>query len=158
MVTHPDARRKGVLEQIARRAMQACGFLPDFSTDALRELEAVQQVDHVAESPGIDLRHLHGRSRQIVFLPLTFFACAQGPNSPMGNWNPMMRYGYGGGFMWLIVLVLVGVVIYFLLQVTKSKGSDSSIIETPIDILKKRYAKGEIDKEEFERKKKDLES
>jgi len=70
----------------------------------------------------------------------------------------MMGYGYGGGFMWLIALVLVGVVVYFLLQVTKSKGSGSSIIETPIDILKKRYAKGEIDKEEFERKKKDLES
>ncbi len=58
MVTHPDARRKGVLEQIARRAMQAYGFLPDFSTDVLRELDAVQQIDRVAESPGIDLRHL----------------------------------------------------------------------------------------------------
>ncbi|MEN8692656.1 MAG: hypothetical protein AB1Z18_08875 [Desulfobacterales bacterium] len=57
MVTHPDARRKGVLEQIARRAMQACGFLADFSTDVLRELEAVQQIDRVAKSPGIDLRH-----------------------------------------------------------------------------------------------------
>ena len=68
----------------------------------------------------------------------------------------MMGYGYGGGFMWLIVLILVGVGIYFLLRVSKSKGSDSSIIETPLDILKKRYAKGEIDKEEFDRKKKDL--
>lgn len=70
----------------------------------------------------------------------------------------MMGYGYGGGFMWLIVLVLIGVVIYFLLQVSKSKGSDGSIIETPLDILKKRYAKGEIDKEEFDRRNKDLES
>jgi putative membrane protein len=94
----------------------------------------------------------------IILLQLTFFACAQGPNSPMGNWGHMMGYGYGGGFMWLIVLVLVGVVIYLLLQVSKSKGSDGSIIETPLDILKKRYAKGEIDKEEFDRKKKDLEA
>ena len=60
--------------------------------------------------------------------------------------------------MWLIVLVLVGVVIYYLLQISRSKGSDGSIIETPLDILKKRYAKGEIDKEEFERKKNDLKS
>jgi len=97
-------------------------------------------------------------SKLIILPPLTFFACEQGPNSPMGNWGHMMTYGYGGGFMWLIVLVLVGVVIYFLFQVSKSKGSDGSIIETPLDILKKRYAKGEIDKEEFERKKKDLES
>jgi len=89
---------------------------------------------------------------------LAFSACAQGPNSPVGNWGHMMGYGYGGGFMWLIVLVLVGVVIYFMLQVSKSKSSGDSIIETPLDILKKRYAKGEIDKEEFDRKKKDLES
>ena len=94
----------------------------------------------------------------IVLLQLTFFACAQGPNSPMGNWNHMMGYGYGGGFMWLIVLVLVGVGIYFLLKVYKSKGSDGSFIETPLDILKKRYAKGGIDKEEFARKKNDLKS
>jgi len=97
-------------------------------------------------------------SKLIILPPLTFFACEQGPNSPMGNWGHMMTYGYGGGFMWLIVLVLVGIVIYFLFQVSKSKGSDGSIIETPLDILKKRYAKGEIDKEEFDRKKQDLES
>jgi len=60
--------------------------------------------------------------------------------------------------MWLIVLILVGVGIYFLLRVSKSKGSDVSNIETPSDILKKRYAKGGIDKKEFERKKNDLKS
>ena len=58
MVTHPGAKRKGVLEQIARRAMLAYGFLPDFSAEAFKELETVQQVKSVAESPGIDLRHL----------------------------------------------------------------------------------------------------
>ena len=95
----------------------------------------------------------------IILSLLTFFACSQGPyNSPMGNWGHMMGSGYGGGFMWLIVLVLVGVVIYFWFQVSKSKSSDGSVIETPLDILKNRYAKGEIDKEEFDRKKKDLES
>jgi putative membrane protein len=92
----------------------------------------------------------------IIIPTLSFVACAQGPNSPMGNWGHMMGYGYGGGFMWLILVVLVGVVIYFLLQASKSKGSAGSTTETPLDILKKRYAKGEIDKEEFEQKKKDL--
>jgi putative membrane protein len=76
----------------------------------------------------------------------------------MGNWGHMMGYGYGGGFMWLIILALVGVPVYFLLQVSKSKGTDRQIIEKPLDILKMRYAKGEIDKEEFDRKKKNIES
>jgi putative membrane protein len=90
--------------------------------------------------------------------PLALFACAQGPGSPMGGGDQMMGYSCGGGFMWLIVLILIGVGIYFLFQVSKSKGSDGSINETPLDTLKKRYAKGEIDKDEFDRKKKDLES
>jgi len=58
MVTHPGAKQKGVLEQIARRAMLAYGFLPDFSANVLRELETMEQAGRVAESPGIDLRHL----------------------------------------------------------------------------------------------------
>ena len=53
---------------------------------------------------------------------------------------------------------MTGVGIYFLLQVSKSKGSDGPIIKTPSDILKQRYAKGEIDREEFDRRKKDLKS
>ena len=39
-----------------------------------------------------------------------------------------------------------GIGVYFLLQVSKSKGSDVSNIEIPSDILKKRYAQGEIDR------------
>ncbi len=58
MATHPDAKRKDVLEQIARRAMQEYGFLPDFSGDALRELETVRHGDHGAEPAAMDLRHL----------------------------------------------------------------------------------------------------
>jgi VacB/RNase II family 3'-5' exoribonuclease len=58
MAAHPDATRKGALERIARRAMQEHGFLSDFSAAVLNELETVQQVERVAESPGIDLRQL----------------------------------------------------------------------------------------------------
>ena len=58
MSTPPDSRQKGALAQIARRAMQAHGFLPDFSAAAVKELETVQPVDRGAKSPGIDLRHL----------------------------------------------------------------------------------------------------
>jgi hypothetical protein len=58
MAAHPDVSRKDDLKQIARRAMQQYGFLPDFSADALREWETVPQVNREAESLGIDLHQL----------------------------------------------------------------------------------------------------
>ena len=58
MATQSNARRKGVLEEIARRAMQEYGFLPDFSRDALGELETVRNGGRGSEPAGIDLRHL----------------------------------------------------------------------------------------------------
>ena len=65
----------------------------------------------------------------------------------------MMDFESGGMFMWLILLVLIGVVVYFVLQSSKSK---SSATESPLDVLKKRYARGEIKKHQFDQMKKDL--
>ena len=61
----------------------------------------------------------------------------------------------GGIFMWLFWILLIGVIIYVLVNVSKRQGSETK--ETPLDILKKRYARGEISKEEYERMKQDLE-
>jgi putative membrane protein len=80
-----------------------------------------------------------------------------GPYGPMGlgGWGPMMHYGfgYGGTFMWIIFLIVIGLLIYFIVNAQKTKDR----AESPLDILKRRYAKGEITKEEYERMKKDLE-
>lgn len=79
----------------------------------------------------------------------------QGP----GGWGSMMNYGFGyrGMFMWVILLIVVGLLIYFNVQARKTKGQTPTQNESPLDILKKRYAKGEITGEEYERMKKDLE-
>ncbi len=82
-----------------------------------------------------------------------------GPQGP-GGWGPMMHYGfgYGGTFMWLIFLIVVGLLVYFFVQAQKAKGPMQTQHESPLDILRTRYAKGEISKEDFDRMKKDLES
>ncbi len=81
-----------------------------------------------------------------------------GPQGP-GGWGPMMHYGfgYGGMFMWIIFLIVIGLLIYFIVQAQKTKGQTPTQNESHLDILKRRYAKGEITKEEYERMKKDLE-
>ena len=68
----------------------------------------------------------------------------------MGGWGPMMYYGHGGVFMGLLFLVLIAVVIFFLVRTSKLSGLAPPPVETPLDILKKRYAKGEISREEYE--------
>jgi putative membrane protein len=76
-----------------------------------------------------------------------------------GMWPGMMGgygYGYGGMFMGILFLILLGVAIYFIVQNVKSKDEIGQAKESPIDILKKRYAKGEVTKEDFDRMKNEL--
>lgn len=84
--------------------------------------------------------------------------CGYGPLG--GRWGHMMNYGYGFGgmFMWIIFLIVVGLLVYFFVQTRKTKGETLTQDESHLDILKKRYAKGEINKEEFDRIKRDLEA
>jgi putative membrane protein len=62
-------------------------------------------------------------------------------------------------FMWMLLLViLVAAAIYWFAREAKSKTNSRLSGEAPFDSLKKRYAKGEVTREEFERMKKDLEA
>lgn len=65
----------------------------------------------------------------------------------------------GGGWMWIFWILLIAVILV-LIKLFGNTGGDSmrtSIDESPLTILKKRYAKGEINEEEFEHRKKELE-
>lgn len=70
-----------------------------------------------------------------------------------------MMYGlynnYGGGIMMLAFWTLFIIFIVWVVREMSGKNSQSNSSKA-IDILKERYAKGEINKEEFESKKKDL--
>jgi len=74
----------------------------------------------------------------------------------------MGGYGMGwfGGILMIVfwILILVGLIflIKWLIQSTSRDRTTGSGGNRALEILKERYAKSEIDKEEFESKKKDL--
>jgi putative membrane protein len=65
--------------------------------------------------------------------------------------NPCWGMGWG---MWFIPLLVI-LAIYFLVKSNSQTKSEQSS-ETPMEILKKRYARGEINKEQFEEMKKNI--
>lgn len=64
--------------------------------------------------------------------------------------------GIGGIIMILIVLGFVGLTVYLITEAARAKGTKPAHHESPIDIIKERYARGEITKQEFDRLRNDL--
>lgn len=68
-------------------------------------------------------------------------------------------YGWGmgsGGVFMIIFWILVFLAVVYLIKSIAGGTKKEEKEESALDILKKRYAKGEINKEEFERMKDDL--
>ncbi len=95
----------------------------------------------------------------LIIVPLVFGLISgwQG-----GGWG-MMGSGMMGGWMFLMPILMIlfwGLVIWGIVALVRglsgSRGADSSGADSALETLKKRYARGEIDKEEYEEKKKDL--
>lgn len=73
-----------------------------------------------------------------------------------GYGRGMMGFWFGGFLMWITFIVVIAVAVYLIIRSTRSSTTDTLMTETPLQILKKRYARGEISKEEFDEIRKDL--
>ena len=71
----------------------------------------------------------------------------------MGGYGMM---GFGMGFGFLFMLLFWGAVIWLVVTLINSTQSNKKDDSDPITILKKRFAKGEITKKEFEKMKKEV--
>ena len=100
----------------------------------------------------------------VALFPLAGDAFAQGRAYEWGHGPRMMGWGFGMGWFgtilmaafWIAVIVGVVFLIRWLPLSMRAGSHGTTSGESALEILKKRYARGEIDKEEFEAKKRDL--
>lgn len=64
-------------------------------------------------------------------------------------------WGFGMGFGWLIPVVVIGLIVWVVMTVTRSQQFERG--DRSLAILKERYARGEIDRDTFEAMRRDLE-
>ena len=99
----------------------------------------------------------------LIIVPLVFGTVSGWQGGGWGMMGPGMMGGFG--WMWLMPIFFIiswGLVIWGIVALVRSlsgsRGSDSgsSRPDSALEVLKKRYAHGEIAKEEYEEKKHDL--
>ena len=71
----------------------------------------------------------------------------------MGGYGTM---GFGMGFGFVFMLLFWGLIIWLIVTLINASQSNKDVPDS-LTILKKRYAKGEITKKQFEEMKKELE-
>ena len=100
-------------------------------------------------------------SEGIGFMPMMMGGWSSPFSSNQSN-NSMMNFGFSsfGGFGWIFmilwwVLIIAGIIALIKWLTSQSRGTHRND-KSALEILQERYAKGEINKQEFEEKKKDL--
>lgn len=71
-------------------------------------------------------------------------------------WGIWGMWGVGMMLMMLVFWVVVIVGIILLIRWLTSQGREPRLADVALDILRQRYARGDISKEEFDAKKRDL--
>ncbi len=93
----------------------------------------------------------------LIVLPLVLGPMLGGWSGGWGMMGPGMMGGFGGmGLMSLVWIVVLGLIIWAIVAAVRHPAESSSSPDSAMNVLQRRYARGEINKEEYEDKKKDL--
>lgn len=180
--TREEAEGKEIWEKLQNKE-KSCDRLSDEDFGALGEYFMGQMVGDSHEAMNTMMERMMGKEGEEqlhVVMGKRLSGCdtsaqlpAQGTGfMPMmwmmrGGGNPMMGTGWGnmmdgwngfGIFGWLSMLLFWILLILGVIALIRYIGRSGQNREgkTPLEILKERYARGEINKKEFEEKKKDL--
>jgi len=65
-------------------------------------------------------------------------------------------HGWGMAWWWIIGIVLIVLIVWLVTRTASRSNPGNTSGKSALDILQERYARGDIDKAEFEDRKKDL--
>ena len=96
-----------------------------------------------------------------IIVPSIVGAVSGGQDVGWGMMGPGMMGGFGWWwFMPIFMIIFWGLIIWGIVALVRSlsapRDSDSAKTDSALEILKRRYAMGEITKEEYDEKKHDL--
>ena len=148
----------------------------DYYMEQMHPGEAHEMMDKMMGGEGSDsLKQVHIQMAKRLYCNEDIGGVMDGGmmNMMMGNWsnpsalnnnftNPMSMMNFGfAPFGWIFMILFWALVIVGIVALIKwiagQNRTESEKDKTALDILKERYAKGDINKKEFEEKKKDLE-
>jgi len=142
-------------DKLTDEQLEAMG---DYYMEQMHPGEAHEMMDQMMGGEGSDsLKQVHIQMAKRLY-------CNEDVGGMMGMMNMMgsgmmgnypAYYGYNNfwNVLWLVFLIGVIALIGWLIHKFTKRGKES---ETPINILQKRYAKGEINKKQFDEMKKEL--
>ena len=128
----------------------------DYYMEQMQPGEAHEMMDQMMGGEGSEsLRQVHINMAKRLYCNEDVGGMMGGGmmNMMMGNYQEYYGYNNFWNILWLIFLIGVIVLIIWLIYKFTKKGKES---ETPINILQKRYAKGEINKKQIDEMKKEL--
>ena|SRR3990167_4893233 len=158
-----EAEGKEIWDKIQTKELE-CKNLTDDNFEVLGEYFMGQTTGNSHETMNnmmVRMMGKEGEEQTHIIMGKRMSGCEEtkgGGNSMMYGWNNMMGGWSGFGFGWVAMLLfwlllILGVVALIKWLITSGK---TETFRTPLEILKERYAKGEIDKKEFEQMKKEI--
>lgn len=152
-----EAEGKTIWEKLQAKEL-TCKDLTDDNYGTLGEYFMGQMTStshEVMNNMIVRMMGEQGEEQMHVVMGKRLSGCKGGDNTMMGNFgtNSIGWFGFGWIFMilfWGLIILAVVALIKWIANQDKSQTQDKSAA----DILKERYAKGEITKKEFEEMKK----
>ena len=128
----------------------------DYYMEQMHPGEAHEMMDQMMGGEGSEsLRQVHINMAKRLYCNEDIGGMMGGGmmNMIMGNYPAYYGYYNFWNVLWMVFLIgAIALIVWLIYKFTK-KGKES---ETPINILQKRYAKGEINKKQFDEMKKEL--